>query len=150
MPLQASSNPILKFGRNVQINDFVHIGAIESITIQDNVLIASRVFISDHNHGCYSGSSRHSHPESVPIERLLSFAPVGIEENVWIEESVSILPGVPIGKGSIIGTQSDVAGIFPSFVSQPVFRRALSSLMISIPEDGSEYETDCPLRRESG
>ena len=115
IPAQAGSNPILRFGRDVQINDFVHIGAIESVTIQDNVLIASRVFISDHNHGCYSGSSMHSHPESVPIERTLSSSPIVIEENVWIGESVSILPGVRIGKGSIIGANSVVSRNIPQF-----------------------------------
>jgi acetyltransferase-like isoleucine patch superfamily enzyme len=115
MPAQGGSKPILRFGRNVQINDFVHIGAIQSVTIQDNVLIASRVFISDHNHGCYSGSSTHSQPESAPIERTLSSIPVVIEKNVWIGESVSILPGVTIGKGSIIGAESVVSKSIPSF-----------------------------------
>lgn len=113
IPAQTGSKSILRFGRNVQINDFVHIGAIESVTIQDNVLIASKVFISDHNHGYYSGSFMHSHPESVPIERPLSSSPVVIEENAWIGESVSILPGVTIGKGSIIGANSVVTGHIP-------------------------------------
>jgi lipopolysaccharide O-acetyltransferase len=128
IPLEGRSHPILKFGRNVQINDFVHIGAIESVTIKDNVLIASRVFISDHNHGCYSGSSQHSDPESVPIERPLSSSPVVIEENVWIGESVSILPGVTIGKGAVIGAQSVVTGNIPPFcIAAGVPARVLKS-----------------------
>lgn len=108
-----ASKPLIQFGSGVQINDSVHIGAIESVTIRDHVLIASRVFISDHNHGCYSGPSLHSCPESVPFERPLTSSPILIEENVWIGESVSILPGVTIGRGSIIGAQSVVSKSVP-------------------------------------
>lgn len=115
LPVKAGGNLVLRFGRDVQINDFVHIGAIESVTIKDHVLIASRVFITDHNHGCYSGSSMHSHPESVPIERPLISSPVIIEENAWIGESASILPGVTIGKGAIVGAQSVVCKNVPPF-----------------------------------
>lgn len=43
--------PVLHIGSNVQINDAVDIGAIEQVVIGDYVLIAPRVFISDHNHG---------------------------------------------------------------------------------------------------
>ena len=108
-----ASKPLIQFGSGVQINDSVHIGAIESVTIRDHVLIASRVFISDHNHGCYSGPCLHSCPESRPFERPLTSSPVLIEENVWIGESVSILPGVTIGRGSIIGAQSVVSKSVP-------------------------------------
>jgi len=110
----AATKPLIEFGKGVQINDFVHIGAIESVTIGDNVLIASRVFITDHNHGCYSGPASHSSPDSVPVDRQLSSSPVVIEKNVWIGESVSILPGVTIGSGSIIGAQSVVSRSIPA------------------------------------
>jgi len=93
----------IRIGDNVQINDYVHIGAVDSLTIGNNVLIASRVFISDHNHGFYGNSSEQSIPEVPPAKRKLSFASVCIEDNVWIGEGVGILPGVRIGKGSIIG-----------------------------------------------
>lgn len=43
----------LIFGKNVQINDFVHISAGKKVFIGDNVLIASKVFISDILHGSY-------------------------------------------------------------------------------------------------
>ena len=47
----------IRFGNNVQINDFNHIAALSEITIGDNCLIASNVFISDHNHGVFSDPS---------------------------------------------------------------------------------------------
>ena len=92
----------LFIGRNVQLNDYVHIGAAESVTIGNNVLIASRVFITDHNHGSYSGENP-SRPDDIQIGRPLSTSAVVIEDNVWIGEGAMILPGVRIGKNSIVG-----------------------------------------------
>jgi len=103
---------ITEIGKNVQINDYVHIGAAESLIIEDNVLIASRVFITDHNHGSYSNFLQDT-PYSIPIERRIVSLPTKIEENVWIGESATILPGVTIGKGSIIGANSVVTKNIP-------------------------------------
>lgn len=104
----------LIFGNNVQLNDYVHIAAGEQIVIGDNVLIASRVFISDLNHGSYSGDFQDS-PLTLPNSRKLSTQPVHIEDNVWIGEGVCILPGVTIGKGSIIGAMSVVTKSVPDY-----------------------------------
>ena len=102
------------FGKNVEINDYVHIVSSESVKIGNNVLLASKIFISDTNHGCYSGTlNTHSSPETIPNDRLLSTNPVIIEDNVWIGEFVSILAGVKIGKGSIIGSNSVVSKSIP-------------------------------------
>lgn len=43
------------FGHDVQINDYVHISAIEKVEIGDGVLMASHVYISDNSHGVYGG-----------------------------------------------------------------------------------------------
>ena len=109
------NNICIEIGNNVEVNDYVHIGAIQSVTIGDNVLIASKVFISDHNHGHYGTKNRHDSPESIPKERELSYAPVVIANNVWIGESVSIMPGVTIGKGSIIGALAVVTRTIPPY-----------------------------------
>ena len=100
-------NATLKIGRNVEINDYVHIGVADRVSIGDNTLIGSKVFISDHNHGSYSGD-HHSSPNSSPISRALLPKKVSIGKNVWIGEFVSILPGVTIGDGCIIGAMSVV------------------------------------------
>jgi lipopolysaccharide O-acetyltransferase len=62
--------PTLSIGNNVEFNDYVHIGVAKGVSIGDNTLIASKVFISDHNHGSYAGSI-HSNPNERPIERIL-------------------------------------------------------------------------------
>ncbi|MFZ0597968.1 MAG: DapH/DapD/GlmU-related protein, partial [Flavobacterium sp.] len=104
----------IKIGENVQINDYVHIGAVGSITIGNNVLMASKIYISDHNHGSYDDISS-DHPMSIPIERQSICKPVIIDDNVWIGESVCILPGVTIGKGCVIGALSVVTKDIPDY-----------------------------------
>lgn len=112
-----SKRNIIKFGKKVEINDYVHIAGISSIQIGNNVLIASKVFISDINHGCYIGDNvQHSSPVLPPNERPLTSKPITIEDNVWIGESVSILAGVTIGKGTIIGANSVVTKSLPQNV----------------------------------
>jgi acetyltransferase-like isoleucine patch superfamily enzyme len=111
-----SEKIVLQFGKNVQLNDYVHITAMHSVTIGDNVLMASKIFISDCTHGSYLGDSNDSNPDSVPIDRPLSFKPIIIEDNVWLGEFVSVLPGVTIGKGTIVGANSVVSKDLPKYV----------------------------------
>ena len=107
-PKNNSKSKILKFGSHIQINDYVHIAAIESIEIGNHVLIASKVFITDHNHGYYGSEFQADSPLSIPAERQEPSKPVIIRDKVWIGEHVCILPGVTIGEGSIIGAMSVV------------------------------------------
>jgi lipopolysaccharide O-acetyltransferase len=109
-----SDSPSLSFGKNVQLNDYVHIGVANEIAIGDNVLIASRVSILDHNHGIYRGSEMHSRPTSKPKDREITGSSILIEDNVWLGENVVVLPGVKIGCGAIIGASSVVTDDIPS------------------------------------
>jgi lipopolysaccharide O-acetyltransferase len=102
-------------GDRVQLGDYCHIGAIESIVIGDDVLIASKVFISDHNHGNYGVGSDTSPPNTTPYSRPLSSSAINIEKNVWIGESVHILAGVTVGEGSVIGAGSVVTRSVPPY-----------------------------------
>ncbi|WP_407541322.1 hypothetical protein Q0M94_08070 [Deinococcus radiomollis] len=104
--------PHLKIGNRVSINDDVHIGCALSIMIGDDVLMAGKIFISDHNHGRYSGNTQDS-ARSLPSHRALGLAPVVIGNRVWLGEMVSVLPGVTIGEGSIIGSNSVVSRDVP-------------------------------------
>ena len=115
-PLNENNNIVLKIGSNVQINDYVHITAMNNVTIGNNVLLASKIYISDCCHGSYKGNSDDSNPEIPPSNRELFSRNVVIEDNVWVGEFVSILPGVTIGKGSIIGANSVVLNNIPANV----------------------------------
>lgn len=105
---------IVKFGKNVEINDYVHISGGGEIIIGNDVLIASRVFISDINHGQYKGEVQDS-PLTKPNCRMLSTNRIVIKDNVWIGENVCIMSGVSIGQGSIIGAMSVVTKDIPEF-----------------------------------
>lgn len=103
----------LTFGENFQMNDYVHITAMEKVQIGNNVLFASKIYVSDCSHGSYAGDENDSNPESIPHNRPLFSKPVIIEDNVWLGEFVSVLPGVTIGKGSIVGANSVVSKNLP-------------------------------------
>ncbi|MGQ8870457.1 acetyltransferase [Myroides sp. TSA_177.3] len=113
-PQNLENGILISIGDNVQINDSVHIGAIRKVSIGNNVLIASNVFITDHNHGSYKGDLADS-PLSIPHERKLEASDVIISDNVWIGEYVCILPGVVIGEGCIIGAMSVVNKDIPAY-----------------------------------
>jgi len=102
--------PKITIGNNVIFNTDCHIGCINEIIIGDNVLVASRVFISDHFHGHTDGSDI-----AIPAahRELTTKGPVIIGENVWIGEGVAIMPGVTIGKNCVIGANAVVVGSFP-------------------------------------
>lgn len=102
-------SPELKIGNNVFINAFCHIACAEKISIGNNVLIASKVYISDHTHGQITKEAL----KLPPAERPLVTQSVTIEDNVWIGEGVSILMGVTIGKNSIVGAHAVVNRSFP-------------------------------------
>lgn len=104
-------SPRLLIGKNVQLNDHCHIACAQLVKIDDFVLVASRVFITDHNHGCFNDEKQFS----VPVkDRDLSYSPVHIKRNVWLGEGVIVLPGVVVGEGSIIGAGAVVTKDVPS------------------------------------
>lgn len=115
-PLENASRPCLTIGKNVEINDYVHIAAVASVTIGDNVLMASKIYISDCLHGSYSGGENDDSPDTPPNKRPLSAKKVIIKDNVWLGEFVTVLPGVTIGKGTIVGANSVVSKSLPDYV----------------------------------
>lgn len=113
-PLSEDNRICISIGKDVQINDYVHIGAVGSITIGDNVLMASKIYISDNNHGSYD-ELISDHPMSIPIDRKAICKPVVIGDNVWLGESVCVLPGVTIGEGCVVGALSVVTKSIPPY-----------------------------------
>jgi len=103
--------PSIKIGDNVSIQTDCHIGAINNITIGNNVVIASKVYICDHSHGEINFESLKTRPA---LRKLFSKGPVIIKNNVWLGEGVVILPGVTIGENCIVGANSVVTKSFPS------------------------------------
>lgn len=102
--------PVLTIGNNFSINFDCHIACCNEVIIGDNVLLASRVFITDHFHG----QTKHQDWSIAPNKRILySSGPVVIEEGVWVGEGACILPNVTIGANSIVGANAVVTKSFP-------------------------------------
>ena len=71
----------LFIGDNCEMGDMTHIVALNHVAIGKNVLIASKCFISDTNHGKYS-TCEPSSPYISPRERTLFKGKVVIGNNV--------------------------------------------------------------------
>jgi acetyltransferase-like isoleucine patch superfamily enzyme len=106
-------NPIIEIGDGVGISDSVHITCIKRVVIGNHVLLGSRIYISDHNHGVYKGDQQSS-PNEPPIERQLGGGgPVIIGKNAWVGDNVVIIGPVTIGEGAIIGANSIIREDIP-------------------------------------
>lgn len=100
--------PTIEIGDDVSFSDSVHVTCIQSIILKKGILMGSRVYISDHNHGIYKGPGQ-SHPAEPPSRRRLGGGgPVIIGENVWIGDNVIILGPLVIGDGAVIASNAVV------------------------------------------
>lgn len=102
-----SYSPSIKIGNNVHFSRNCHIGAINRVVIEDNVLLGSNVLINDHSHGVTFDFSRPRN--QLP---LYSKGDILIGANTWIGDNVIILPGVHIGKNCVIGANAVVTKSF--------------------------------------
>ncbi len=114
-PEGAKSDKIcMEIGDNVRLNELVHIAALGCVKIGNNSAIGAKSFISDLNHGDFTEGVEFD-ITTPHRDRPLSSKPVIIGENVWIGESVCILPGVTIGDGAIVGALSNVTKSIPAY-----------------------------------
>lgn len=91
----------IKIGKNLLISPFCYINGIGKITFGNNVIIGPSVVISSGEHVIYNIST--------PIAtNPTTLKEIVIEDDVWIGANVTILPGLRIGKGSVIGANSVV------------------------------------------
>lgn len=85
----------------LSIGEFSFIGrgcemdVADQMVIGSHVLVAPRVFITDHSHNISSGTRIG--------DQGCSHSPIVIGNDVWIGTAAVILPGVCIGEGSVIG-----------------------------------------------
>lgn len=102
-------SPSCVIGNSCSIGNRFSVLTADKVIIKDNNLIASDVLIAAENHG--------TNPESTAsyAQTKLSSKSVVVEEGCWIGEKVIILPGVTIGKRSIIGAGSVVTKTIPPF-----------------------------------
>ena len=104
--------PAIFVGDGVSIGRDCHIGAINKVVIGKDVLIGSKVYITDHQHG----KATYEDMIEAPKDRCLySKGPVIIEDRVWIGDNVVIMPGVTLGHNSIVAANAVVTKDVPPF-----------------------------------
>lgn len=91
----------IEIGNNAKINRGVFLTATDKIKIGNDVLIGPYTVINSGNH-------KYSNP-NIPI-RLQGHvtASIVIEDDVWIGANCTVLQGVRIGKGAVVGAGSVV------------------------------------------
>ncbi len=104
--------PDMVIGDNVKIGEGSHITCVNKIVIGTGVRAGQYVLITDNVHGA---SERSLLDMMITSRPLSSKGPVIIEDNVWIGEKASIMPGVHIGKGAIIGANAVITKDVPAY-----------------------------------
>ena len=108
----------IRIGSYCYIGDHTRIWSCTGVTIGDRVLIAHGVNIHDNDAHPASASERHKQTIDIcyngkyPLKDV-GMSPVVIEDDAWVGFNASILKGVRIGRGAIIGACSVVTKDVP-------------------------------------
>jgi len=102
------SDPVVSIGDRCLIGKGSGIVGHFSIEIGDDVWTGHHVYITDQNHG-YRDVDR---PVSVQV---MPERPVRIGSGSWLGYGSVVLPGADIGEHVVIGANSVVTGVIPSF-----------------------------------
>lgn len=96
-------------GRRCGVGRYTEISAQDSqVTIGDDVRIAGHVWIGTSNH-VFADPDR-----SIATQGAVQL-PVFIEDDVWIGEKATVLPGVTIGRGSVVAAGAVVTRDVPPY-----------------------------------
>jgi len=107
-------------GSNTTIRMYTRIGAVEEITIGNNVMISNNVVIYDNNNHPTDPKEREKMCQNGFYGQAWDWIhsahkPIHIADNVWIGERAIILKGVNIGKGAVIGINAVVTKDVPEY-----------------------------------
>ena len=100
--------PTIVIGNRVTATASLILGAHEAIIIEDDVMFAANVNLTDGLHGFEDADEPYKYQ---PISRI---SPIVIKQGCWIGQNVVILPGVTIGEQTIIGANSVVTKDIPA------------------------------------
>lgn len=108
VPLTGEKSVELEIGNNCYIGNFNEIYATKKIIIEDNVITADRVYISDNLHG-------YENP-NIPVinQPIKQISTVNIGSGSWLGVGVAII-GANIGKHCVIGANAVVTKDIPDY-----------------------------------
>src|SRR5262249_23879257 len=93
---------VLRVGDGTTVAGACVLSAVESLTVGKDVLFARNVYVADHQHAFEE--------IGVPIrdQWVDRVAPVEICDDAWLGQNVVVGPGVRIGRGAVVGSNSVV------------------------------------------
>lgn len=104
-------------GNNVFLGGGSLIDCVESISIEDDVLISYRCIIADSDNHNIAYSQRKKDLQNWKKGQhdwgTINTSPIQICKGVWLGTSVIVLKGVTIGEGSVVGAGSVVTKDVP-------------------------------------
>ena len=134
LPDGESQSVAVSIGSGTSIAGGCVLSAVRSVCLEENVLLARNVYISDHIH-------KYTQTD-VPImhQGMDKIGPVLIRRGAWLGQNVVVCPGVTVGQNSVVGANSVVVQDIPDFsvavgaparvvktISDPLVRPALQA-----------------------
>ncbi len=104
---ESVAGPRIEIGDDTVSHMHFHCGAAESVKIGRDVLIAGRVYITDHDHVFDDPD------EPARWNRKLVSKPVLIGDGAWLGEGCVILKGVTVGARAVVGANAVVTRDVP-------------------------------------
>ena len=106
---RGSGRPTLTIGGGTHVGRFVQINAWREVVIEEDVLIADRVFITDADH-------KFNDIKTPILNQGDHFkGKVCLKKGCWLGIGVVIMPGVTIGRNSIVSANSVVTRDVPDY-----------------------------------
>ena len=109
LPDNDNCSVAISIGRGTKMSGACVISAVRHVHIEEDVLFARNVYVSDHIHK-YSDPG---HP--ILAQGIDKIGAVLIKRGAWLGQNVVVCPGVTIGTGSVIGANSVVNRDIPDF-----------------------------------
>jgi maltose O-acetyltransferase len=104
LPVVFAQPEMIEVGDDVSFSAFVHIWGAGSVRIGNRVMIGSHSAIT---------SITHDYKQD-PMHTTVVTRPVIVEDDAWLSAHVSIMPGVTIGRGAVVGAGSVVTKDVPA------------------------------------
>ena len=105
--MQQTFHSKISIGSRVVSTGQLQVAAMSEIIIEDDVMFATNVNITDGFHGYTRIDEPYKYQEIMRIQ------PIRIKQGCWIGQNVVIFPGVTIGEMSIVGANSVVVKSIP-------------------------------------